>query len=59
VQTVATSVITNPNTGAITIVTKTMIVQSHFHYGLLALAIVAAGLIAAGLRMLFWQKNSN
>jgi hypothetical protein len=51
---------TNPDTGAITMITKTAVVShAHFHYGLLLLAIIASALIACGLRMLFWSKDSN
>ena len=46
---------TNPATG---IITQTTIIH-HFHYGLLLLAILATALICAGLRAVFWNKNSN
>jgi hypothetical protein len=49
--------ITNPATGAITRIT--VIHHVHFHWGLFLLAIVATALIVAGLRMLFWTKDSN
>ena len=46
---------TNPATGTITTIT----VIHHYHYGWLILAIVAMALVCAGLRALFWNKNSN
>ena len=49
--------ITNAATGAITQVT--VIQHSRFHTGLFLLAMVALALIIAGLRMLFWSKDSN
>jgi len=61
-QEVTTIVTTNTNadTGAITMITRTTIIShTHFHYGLLLLAILASALIACGLRMLFWSKHSN
>ncbi len=51
---------TNPATGVIT--TTTIISHSpaqHFHYGWLALALLALALICSGLRGIFWHKNSN
>jgi hypothetical protein len=51
---------TNPDTGAITMITRTTVVSHpHFHYGLFLLAILASALIACGLRTLFWNKDSN
>jgi hypothetical protein len=48
---------TNPATGVIT--TTTIMHPDHFHYGLLALALLALALICSGLRAIFWNKNSN
>jgi hypothetical protein len=59
-QDVTTIVTTNRNadTGAITMITRTTVIShTHFHYGLLLLAILASALIACGLRMLFWRKD--
>jgi len=49
------TVTTNPVTG---IITRTTIVH-HFHYGWLILTIIAVALICSGLRIIFWNKNSN
>ncbi|HVM62810.1 MAG TPA: hypothetical protein VMV72_18260 [Verrucomicrobiae bacterium] len=46
---------TNPVTGTIS---RTTIIH-HFHYGWFLLALLATALICAGLRALFWQKDSN
>ncbi|HTS17303.1 MAG TPA: hypothetical protein VMP11_07010 [Verrucomicrobiae bacterium] len=46
---------TNPATGAIS---RTTVIH-HFHVGLFLLAILATALICAGLRMIFWNKDSN
>ncbi len=53
----STIIITNAATGAITRIT--VIHHVHFHPGLFLLAMVATALIVAGLRMLFWTKDSN
>jgi len=61
-QAVTTIVTTNRNadTGAITMITRTTVFShTHFHYGLVLLAIGASALIVYGLRMLFWSKDSN
>jgi hypothetical protein len=47
--------ITNPAAGTITTVT----VIHHYHYGWLVLAILAMAFLCAGLRALFWNKDSN
>jgi hypothetical protein len=48
---------TNAATGAITRIT--IVHQHHFHYGLLILALLAVAMICWGLRLIFWNKNSN
>lgn len=51
------TVTTNPATGVIT--RTTIIHHVHFHYGWLLLAILAMALICSGLRLIFWNKDSN
>jgi hypothetical protein len=46
---------TNSVTGVITTTT----VIHHYHYGWLVLAILAMALVCAGLRAIFWNKDSN
>jgi hypothetical protein len=57
VASTTTTIITNAATGAITRIT--VIHHVHFNPGLFLLATVALALIALGLRLLFWNKNSN
>ncbi len=49
--------ITNATNGAITRIT--VIHRENFDYRWLMLAMIAAGLIAWGLRKVFWRKDSN
>jgi len=53
----ATVVTTNSTDGAI--IRTTTFRTDHTDYSWLALGLLAAALIAVGLRKLFWNRNSN